>query len=210
MNHWVPFLCAVCSRLLTRQGQPFVNEFPERQQLSRPHCSVYVCVCDYVHKHMFAVRGRHSLSSESERETEECLLGTAAGVAVMLFLLSVIVLCVHLYVCVCVCLCSMCSRMNWSKGWKMLSPLSLSANRNEGGSDVGERLHNLILLLQAYGFIMGLLKLIERITLTPLNTSAHSLNYKLLFVSLLSWLLYETLNSLPLIYKHFCLQRLLF
>lgn len=102
MKHWVSFLCAVCTRLLARQGLPFVNTFPERQQLSRPHCSVYVCVCDYVHKHMFAVRGRHSWTSERERETEECLLGAAAGVAVMLFLLSALCVCIRACVCVCV------------------------------------------------------------------------------------------------------------
>ena len=46
---------------------------------------------------------------------------------------------------------------------RKLSLLSPSANKNEGGSDVDERLRNLIPLLKAYGFITGLIKLIERI-----------------------------------------------
>lgn len=52
---------------------------------------------------MFAVRGRHSQSSE--RETEERLLGTAAGVSVMLCLLSDCAPCVCNRWCVCVCEC---------------------------------------------------------------------------------------------------------
>lgn len=40
------------------------------------------------------------------KETEECLLATAAGVSVMLFLLSVIVLCVCVHSCACVCVCA--------------------------------------------------------------------------------------------------------
>lgn len=100
MKHRVPFLRVSCTRLLVRQGLPFVNEFPERQHYQGLSAQCYVCVCECVwlraHKHMFAGRGRHSWSWE--RETEECLLGAAAGVSVMLFLLSVIVL----RVCVCV------------------------------------------------------------------------------------------------------------
>lgn len=157
MKRWVPFLCAVCSRLLARQGLPFVNEFPERQQLSRPHCSVYVCVCDYVHKHMFAVRGRHSLSSERAREKQRNVCWE-----LQLVLQSCCFCCLWLCsVCIRACVCVACVA-EWIEA-KGENALSLSANKNEGGSDVGERLHNLILLLKAYGIIMGLIKLIERV-----------------------------------------------
>lgn len=75
-------------RLLATQRFPFVNEFPEKSyQGLVARC---MCVWDYVLKHMFAGRGRHSQGLE--KETEECLLGTAAGVSVILFLLSRIVI----------------------------------------------------------------------------------------------------------------------
>ena len=155
----VPFLWAMCTRLLNRPA--FCEFISWKAALPRPHCPVYAhvcvcasarvcaCVCDYVLKHMSARRGRHSSSWGRRRHRGMC----AADGSVMLLLLSVIVLCIGFNA-------RMCNRSNWSKGWESPCPLSSSANTNEGGSDVDERLFNLIPLPKAYGFIMGHIKLI--------------------------------------------------
>lgn len=136
--------------------------------LSRPHFSVYVCACIWLRAQAHVCRERTPLTELRVKETEECLLATAAGVSVMLFLLSVIVLCVCVHSCTRVCVC-MCETSNWSR----LSGLSPSANKNEGDSDVDERLPNLIPLQKAYRFIMGHIKLIERIT--PIHLWTHQI-----------------------------------
>lgn len=84
-----------CTRLLARQGLPFVNEFPERQHyqgLNAQGMCVYVITCIST-----CLQEEESLTELRESKTEECLLGTAAGVPFTLFLLSVICICVCLY-----------------------------------------------------------------------------------------------------------------
>lgn len=44
MKHQVPFLRVACTRLLARQGLPFVNEFPERQHYQG---LITQCMCVY-------------------------------------------------------------------------------------------------------------------------------------------------------------------
>lgn len=74
------------------------------------------------------------------------------------------------------------------------------ANKNQAGADVAERLYNLIPLLEAYGFITGLIKLIERIIQIYLGSVRESLPWRNLTlpVRLLTHLL--QLNN---IYLHF-------
>lgn len=62
------------------------------------------------------------------------------------------------------------NRSNRKKDVEVLS----CVNKNQAGADVGERLCNLILLLEAYGFIMGLIKLIERIIQIYLSSVGES------------------------------------
>lgn len=107
MNRRVPFLCVACTRLLARQGPPFVNEYPERQHyqgLAAQCMCVYVITCPST-----CLQGEDaSPGADREGETEECLLATAAGVSVVLFLLCVIMLCA----CTGACVCCICDRSN--------------------------------------------------------------------------------------------------
>lgn len=80
-------LGVACTRLLARQGLPFVNEFPERQHyqgLSAQGMCVYVITCIST-----CLQGEEPLTELRESKTEECLLGTAAGISLTLFLLFV-------------------------------------------------------------------------------------------------------------------------
>lgn len=74
--------------LLTAQGLPFVNEFPERQHSLR--CE-RVCVCVWLRVRAHVCSERTPLTELRERETEECLFAAGAA-AVPVALLSLLLL----------------------------------------------------------------------------------------------------------------------
>lgn len=71
MKRRVPILCGACTRLLARQGQSFVNEFPEMQHyqgLSDQSTCVYVITCPST-----CLQGEDATHrAERGGETEEC------------------------------------------------------------------------------------------------------------------------------------------